>query len=239
MEIEPDLTLCTVARRHPQSLLRLLRSIEDTADPVSWEIVVAEIEAGSATGLADRVPGMLVIHTPGLSRLAALNRAIRHGRGRYTAVVEPEMILLPECLKRLVDFMDDTPDAGLATPRIISASGAGEPSVGRFPGIFATLFGHCWVDQGPPPGRTPEIDWSSRGLHLLRRECLSDIGLLDEALPVCAELDLYRRSQRQGWHNHLVAEATVVSAATPECSRLPLHPGVAERIRCLKKRWLP
>lgn len=237
-EIEPDVSVCTVAGHKPQVLRRLLRSIHDTADPVSVEIVVAETGPGAATGLADDFPGLLVVHTPGLSRLAALNQALCHGRGRYAALLDPEVVVLPECLKRLIDFMDDTPDVGLAAPKIVDAHGMDEPSVLSFPGLFAMLLGSSLPGQRIVPARTSEIDWSSGGFHLFRRECLDEIGQLDEALPVCAELDRYRQARRQGWHSMYVAEAIAVHAR-PDRQPQPLRPGLRERIRLLKKQCLP
>jgi len=238
VEIQPDLTLCTVAGSDSQPLARLFRSLEDTADPVSVEIVVAETEPGAATGLADEVPGLLVLHAPGLTRLAALNRAIRHGQGRYTLVLDPEVLLLPGCLKRLIDYMDESPDVGLAVPRIVNGAGVTEPSAARFPGPSAMLLGSAWPTLRDIPTQTGEIDWSDGGMYLLRRECLEEIGPLDESLPVWAELDLYRRAQQQGWHSSYVTEA-VAMHTNPGCRLALQRPGVCERLRCLKKRWLP
>lgn len=240
MDIEPDLSICTVAGPHHQAALRrLLRSIQDTADPVSYDVMIAEIHQGSASGLADDFPGLLVIHTPGLSRLAAINQAIRrHGKGRYTAIIDSDVVILPECLKRLVDYMDETPDVGLASPRIVNAYGSTMPSIKKFPGLIALMLGSSRFTQGMAPSNTSEVDWCRSGVHLLRRECIEEIGLLDELLPVCAELDLYFQARRQGWHTMFVAEAMAVHA-NPAHYLDPLQPGLLERIHCLKKRLLP
>lgn len=237
MEIEPDLSICTVAGKNSQTLLRLLRSIEDTADPVSFEIVVAEIEPENAAGLADEVSELLVIHTNGLTRIAALNQAIRHAQGRYLALLDPDVVILPGCLKQLIDFMDDTPDAGLAAPRILNAYGKNEPSVKNFPGIITTIFGSFGSNNCVTPTTTSEVDWSTGGFHLLRRECLADIGLLDETLSVCAELDLYQQARHHGWHSSYVVEAVTVHA-NPTRYQTPWSPGIGERLRYLKKQWL-
>lgn len=238
MQIEPDLSICIVAGAKPKTLRRLLHSIEETSDPVSVEIVVAETEPGGTAGLADSTPGMLVIYTHGLNRIAALNQTIRHTRGRYLALLDPDMIIQPECLKRLIDFMDDTPDTGLAAPKIVNLYGMAEPSVNKFPGVTATILGSSCFKQGVTPAKTSEIDWSMGGFHLIRRECLDEIGLLDETLPACAELALYRQAQKKGWHSVYVTEAITVHT-NPARHQSPLRPSLGERIRCLKKRWLP
>lgn len=238
MDIEPDLSICTLAGPNPQALRRLLRSIQDTADPVSFEVVIAEVNPGSATGLADDFPDLLVIHTLGLSRLAAINQAIRHCQARYTVLIDPDVVLLPECLARLVNFMDDTPDVGLAAPRIVNAYGTTEATCKRFPSVLALLLGSAAPNNTAVQATASEVDWCCGGFHLLRRECVSEIDLLDDSLPAYAELDLYRRARQQGWHNMYLAEAVAVHP-NPDRYLNPLQPGLVERFLYLKKQWLP
>lgn len=247
--IDLDLSLCIVAGRQAhstKSLRGLLNSIYETADSVAFEVVVAEIEETGAAALADEFSGLLVtrLASSGVSSIAAANHIMRLGRGRYTALLDADVIIQPGCLERLLDFMDENPEVGLAGPRIIDAYGATEASVCDFPRLLKRT-GVPLPGQVLPRPRTEtgEVDWQRGGFHLLRRELILEIGLLDEACGALAELDLYWRARRHGWHSFYVCEAVAVHANPgryhPE---LPTGGGWPLRAKeiayFLKKRWL-
>jgi len=245
-EDEFDLSICIVAGRQPQSnkaLRGLLNSIYATADPVAFELVVAETAENGVTALADDFPGLLVVRLNGLSPVAAANHIMRRGQGRYTALLDADLIIQPGCLEHLVDFMDENPDAGLACPRIIDAYGASAASVYDFPRLLG-------VTGLPLPGLVPRllaatsaVDWGRGGFHLLRRELIQEIGLLDETCGTLAELDLYWRARRHGWHSFYVFEAVALHANPgryhPELAVTGSWPlRVKEIAYFFKKRWL-
>lgn len=242
-EIELDLSICIVASPGAKALHGLLRTIHETADPVGFEILVAEVAESGAMALADEFPNLLVVRLLGLSRLAALNRLLSLSRGRYCAFVDNDLLLQPGCLKRLIDFMDDNPDVGLISPRIKDLYGQTESSCHAFPPLLRL----AGIPFPVPPPRlqtaTVEVDWCRGGFHLLRRELLEEIGPLDEGCADLADLDLYWRARRQGWHNFYLFEAEAVHA---QASRAQLgldHPPPwPERLmvglRFLKKRLL-
>ena len=220
VEIELDLSLCTVAGRQLKGVAGLLRSVQETADPVGVETLVAEVEESGATALADEFPGLTVVRLFGLSRLAALNRLLDLSQGRYSALVDDDLLVQPECLARLIDFMDDNPDVGMVSPRIIDLYGQAEASCHDFPLLFKLAA--LPLPLAPPKllTTTSEVDWCGGGFLLLRRELLEEIGPLDEACARLAELDLAWRSRQQGWHNSYCAEATVVHSRAGRA-----HPG--------------
>jgi len=242
VDIELDLSVCTVAGRKAQGLRGLLSSVYDTADPVAFEVIVAEVGDSGAAALTDDFPGLLVTRINVRSSLAAANHAMGQSRGRYTALMDADVLVQPDCLRRLIEFMDDHPDVGLASPRIIDAYGKTEPSCHEFPRLLKP----CGLPLPASCGRqlveTAEVDWCQGGFHLLRRELIEEIGLFDANCAGLAELDLYWRARRQGWHNYYVFEAGVVHANPgryhPELTVAPAGP---ERFRdslsFLKKRW--
>lgn len=238
MEIELDLSLCSVAGRQPKGVAGLLKTVRETADPVGYETLVAEVEESGAAALADQFPGLLVARLLGLTRLAALNRLLGLSRGRYVALVDDDLLIQPGCLKRLVDFMDDNPDVGLVAPRVIDLYGRTEATCHAFPRLLPV----AGLPLPLPPPRaltaTAEVGWCGGGFHLLRREVLEEIGPLDETLAGLAELDLYWRARQQGWHNFYCHEAIVVhSRAVRRTSPAPGPGQLKTCLRFLKKRF--
>lgn len=243
LEIELDLSVCTVAGPKPQALRRLLETVHATAYPVAFEVIVAEVGETGAARLADDFPRLLVARLEGRPPLAAANHALSLSRGRYAALVEADVLVQPECLKRLVEYMDDNPDVGLVTPRILDAYGQTEPSCHAFPRLLPSLGLPLPVGQGQGLKATAEVDWCRGGFHLLRRELIEEIGLLDANCGGLAELDLYWRARRQGWHSTYLFEAVAVHANPGRYRpQLTVLPAWQERLReglgFLQRRWL-
>lgn len=247
MEIDLDLSVCIVVglQAHSKKALRgLLSSIYETVDPVAFEVVVAEIEETGAAALVDDFPGLLVTRlAAGVSSVAAANHMLRLGRGRYTVLLDADMLIQVGCLQRLVAFMDENPDVGLAGPRIINAYGVTESSVCDFPRLLK-MIGLPLPLQNPRTQEvTGEVDWLWGGFHLFRQELILEIGLFDEACGSLAELDLYWRARRHGWHRFYVFEAVALHANPgryhPELVVTKSRSILAKNIVCfLKKRWL-
>jgi len=241
-DIEPDLSLCTVAGRDLKVLRGLLETVYATADPVAFEVIVVEIGESGAAALADDFPGLLVTRLNGRSKLAAANHAMALGRGRYIALVDADLQVQPDCLQRLITFMDDNPDVGLASPRIIDAAGNTEPSCRDFPKLLRVTGLPLPVPSVRLQGKSAEVDWCRAGFHLLRRELIDEIGLFAASCATLAELDLYWRARRQGWHSYYVMEAVAVQANPgqdhPELTVTPAWPALMGDGLCfLKKRW--
>lgn len=240
--IELDLSLCTVAGHDLKVLRRLLETVYATADPVSFEVVVAEVGESGAAALADDFPGLLVARLAGQSPLAAANHGMALGRGRYLALVDADLQLQSGCLPRLITFMDDNPEVGLVSPRIIDAAGLTEPSCHDFPRLLGAFGLPLPVPHGRVQGKTTEVDWCRAGFHLLRRELMDEVGLFDAGCATLAELDLYWRARRQGWHRHYLYEAVAVQANPggyhPELVVPPVWPSrIRDGLCFLKKRW--
>lgn len=243
MEIELDLSVCTVAGRQTKGLRGLLDSVYATAYPVAFEVIVAELGETGAARLADDFPRLLVARLEGRSVLAAANHALSLSRGRYAALVDADVLVQPDCLQRLIEYMDDNPDIGLVTPRILNAYGKTEPSCHEFPRLLRGLGLPLPATEGLRLTATAEVDWCRGGCHLLRRELIDEIGLLDASCPTLSELDLYWRARRQGWHRTYLFEAVAVHANPgryrPELTALPAWPQrLREGLGFLQRRWL-
>lgn len=215
-EIELDLSVCIVAGVTPQAtktLHGLLSSIYETIYPIAFEVVVAERAEIGASALVDEFSGLLVVRlAEGVSPVAAANHIMKLTRGRYLAVLDADVVLRPDCFMRLLEFMDENPEIGVVSPRIIDAYGSTEASACAFPSLLKVM---GLPLPGPNPNlraETGEVDWHRGGVHLLRRELIDEIGLFDEACGDLAELDFYWRAKQQGWRSGYVFEAVALHA---------------------------
>ena len=114
----PDVTLTIVSFNTADLLRECLRSIAATEPGLAVQTIV--VDNASADGSADMVerefPWVELIRNHTNRYFApAHNQAIRLARGRYVGLLNPDTRLFPDTLRRMTDFMDARPDAGIST----------------------------------------------------------------------------------------------------------------------------
>jgi GT2 family glycosyltransferase len=185
---------------------------------------------GSPYGLPQTYPTLEVIHN---SRNVGFARAVNQGllaaRGEFAVLLNPDVILEPYALCRLIEFMTEHPDAGVAGPRLLDRDGAIQGSARRDPSAWSALFGRSApltrlfpnnrvsqreipalsVDDGGPI----EVDWISGACLVARRAAWEEVGLLDERFFLFWEdADWCRRFRQAGWRVCYVPSASGVHA---------------------------
>ncbi|MFN8482676.1 MAG: glycosyltransferase [Anaerolineae bacterium] len=151
-----------------------------------------------------------------------------HAAPDFVLLLNPDTTVSPGAIATLLAFLQRTPDAGAAGPRLMYPDGRLQPSAFLFPGAAQTL-----LDLFPPPGRLSRIMEtrlngrypSARYLGsaafsvetllgaciLIRGAAIRRVGLLDEGFFMYAEeLDWCRRLTGNGWNLYCVPSAQVV-----------------------------
>jgi N-acetylglucosaminyl-diphospho-decaprenol L-rhamnosyltransferase len=139
----------------------------------------------------------------------------------HVLVLNPDALMLPGSLGRLLAFMDAHPDAGLCGSRIVGNDGGTQVAAFRFPSVWSelesrtslrlvsTLLRQHTVTM-PEPTTSCPVDWVSGSSMLFRTSMLRQVGLFDEAFFLYfEEVDLARRARDAGWRTYFVAEAPV------------------------------
>ena len=106
MQPEPDISVCVVTYRRPDSLARLLRSLgrQEGALPAFEILVVDNDVEGTAAGVCRQFEGPLPIHyvvEPRRGISHARNRSVAASRGRYIAYVDDDHEVGPDWLAGL------------------------------------------------------------------------------------------------------------------------------------------
>ena len=111
------------------------------------------------------------------------SEAFRENNSEYVLLLNQDMYLMPDCLKKMVDFLEQHPEAGAATPRLMRWDFAsichpresGDPGVsfrldpGSWPGMTS---GH--QNDNVVPGETNIID--ALGLKIFRNRRVIEWG---------------------------------------------------------------
>jgi GT2 family glycosyltransferase len=151
----------------------------------------------------------------------ANNQAIRQSKGRYVLLLNPDTVLPPGTLGRLVQFMDRTPDAGVAGCKQVYADGRWQStchrmiSLGRETIIALGLSRVLpqWVDYGDRPLEASEpfrVDWVGGACLIVRQDVLKQVGLLDEEIFLYAEdADLCQRVRKLGFRVYYLPQVPI------------------------------
>jgi hypothetical protein len=153
-----------------------------------------------------------------------VNRGVAVSDSDYVLSVNPDAIPHEGAVAALREFMDATPRAGIAGPRMLYPDGRVQPSRRRFPTVLGTLVRRTPIRRifdpyklqrrhyhlGEEPNGPVPADWMLGGFLLLRRAMLEELGGLDEGFRLYGEdIDLCYRAAQAGWEAWYVPAAVV------------------------------
>jgi GT2 family glycosyltransferase len=232
-EQQPDITVCIVNWNVREDLRRCLDSLACVAEgssPVSTQIIVVDNASvdGSVEILRHDFPHVqLIANADNRGFARANNQAFEHARGRYVLMLNPDTIVPPGGLAKLVAFGDAHPASGAVGPKLLNTDGSLQHSCRRFPTIAAALFRNTMLGALFPRAlaaqvylmadfdhmHEAEVEWVSGACLMLRREALAQVVGLDEGFFWGSEdVDLCWRLHKAGWKVTYTPEPQVVHA---------------------------
>jgi len=165
---------------------------------------------------------------------SANNRGLRHfgfdqaeiACPRYALLLNPDTKLPPESLQTMLQFMDDTPDAGAAGPKLLLLDGSLDLACRRsFPSpevSFYHMVGLAKLFPNHPkfaqynlthlnPDQLTEVDSVVGAFMMVRAEAIRQVGLMDEIYFMYGEdLDWAFNIKSHGWKVYYNPAASVL-----------------------------
>jgi GT2 family glycosyltransferase len=233
-----DLSVVIVNHNHRPVIEKCFESLHSLPDRATFEVMLIDNACadGAATWVAKNYPQVMVHRNSACRGFAAnVNAGIRAlGGGRYVLLLNPDVICIPGLLDRLVSFMDEHPDTGIAAPQLFYPDGTVQPNVRRFPrpatlALRALHIDAVWKSpglrrylmEGERPAASP-VDWVTGAALMARRAAVESVGLLDERYFLYWEdLDWCYRMRRAGWSVHQVPQARAIHLERREGVRRP------------------
>lgn len=155
----------------------------------------------------------LISNSKNIGFAAANNKAIVNSNSKFILLINSDCKVYEGFLDKLLNFMKENPEVGIAGPKIVNSDGSIQLSCRKFPSIINAGFHTVLADIFPnnPFSRKYklvdierdkpfEVDWVSGSAMMIRREALKDTGLLDERYFMYVEdVDLCYRMWQKGW----------------------------------------
>ncbi len=161
---------------------------------------------------------------------------------RFVVIANPDVRFEVDSLRRLMESLESTPQAGAAGPKVLNQDGSVYPSARRIPslrtGVGHALFSRVWPqnpwsvryrEEGESSDIARSVGWLSGSCLMLRREAFDGIGGFDAAYFMYFEdVDLGYRLSRAGWLNRYEPSAVVThigatSTTTARADMLRVH----------------
>jgi GT2 family glycosyltransferase/lipopolysaccharide/colanic/teichoic acid biosynthesis glycosyltransferase len=211
-----DVSIIIVSYNSSSVLKPCLESIRDQSFAGEVEVIV--VDNASSDGTPDLVreeyPWVeLVAGNENLGYSRGVNVGVRHARGRFFFILNPDTVLKPDSVQELADFMESNPEAGIVGPKLVFHDGNIQLSCRRFY-TFKVL-----VLRRTPLGKifknakaerdhlmldfdhesTREVDWLLGAAMFVRRTAVESVGLMDERFFLYFEdVDWCYRMEQQG-----------------------------------------
>lgn len=242
-----DISLVIVAWNARHYVELCLESLQKTPPRRSMEVFV--VDNASADGTAEMIeqkfPWVRLIKSSenlGFSR--GNNVALRQCRGRYIALVNPDVIVFPGCLDALADFLDENPKVGNVGPRVFNPDMSMQSTCRRFPTLWnnfcsatglSTRFQNSRFFAGEhmfyfPHDRTLAVDVIVGCFSMIRREAMESVGMLDEQLFMYGDdVDWCRRARNAGWQVVFYPGAQAIHDRGKTTAPFPVRFAVAQQ----------
>lgn len=208
--------------------------------------VVCVVDNASTDGSRDMLraqfPGTRAIEAENNGMGAGNNLGIRlllHDYNPFAILIlNPDTVIRPGALRRLVEAMRERPWAGVVAPRLLNPDGSLQHSGFRFPGLTQALF-----DLFPPSGRLArllnsplngryprrlyaagvpfQVDHTLGAAFAVRAQTIAECGMFDETFHMyCEEIDWQWRMALAGWERWIVPAAEVVHYGAQSTSQI-------------------
>ncbi|MFI5282647.1 MAG: glycosyltransferase family 2 protein [Candidatus Dormibacterales bacterium] len=214
---KPIVSAVVVSHNSSDQILGCLQAFYSSADvPVEAVVVDNNSSDGSAASVTAEFPqATVLVETKDLGYGRAANLGLERCQGRFVLLLAPDVIVAPQSVGRMSDFLLTRQDAAAVGPRLVTADGHLDQEARRAFPVPSTLFYRTvglsrLFPTSPRFGRhnmghvpetdVHEMDAGSGACLLLRRAALDKVGFFDPRYFNFGEdLDLCYRLKLGGW----------------------------------------
>lgn len=149
------------------------------------------------------------------------NQALKQATGKYVLVLDSDAYVNANALNRLMGYLSENKNVGLAVPKITYASGNFQLSCDKFPTLWgkAKRFLFLKKMEAKPSELSTiqhpvDVDYAISACWMLPKHVVDKVGLLDENIFYSPEdVDYCIRVWKAGYEIHYVPDVSVIHDA--------------------------
>lgn len=218
-----DISIIIVNWNTKYLLIECLDSIFQTIKSINFEVWVVDngSKDGSIEAIRDRYPDINTIENM-MNRgfASANNRALKQIKGRYALLLNTDARLTDRAVEHLFNFMETTPEAGMACGQLLNPDGSKQNSFANFPSVISllsnetilrTLFPNRFPSKRKEYTSPIKIESCIGACMIVRKRAMDEVGLLDETyFFFFEETDWACRMKKAGWNSYFVPDARII-----------------------------
>ncbi|PIR92904.1 hypothetical protein COT99_03605 [Candidatus Falkowbacteria bacterium CG10_big_fil_rev_8_21_14_0_10_43_10] len=202
--------------------------IESDPGSLNYEIIVVDNASG------DGIKEMLKENFSGIKFIQSgknfgfgggNNLGIENARGKYLALLNPDIMLLDDSFLKIFNFMESNPGVGIAGPKLVNPDGSPQYTRCRFPELLIPIYRRTplqnlkkvqgkldnYLTKDQNYNAISRADWVYGACLFIRKEALNKCGLFDQRFFLGFEdTDLCRRMWNSGYEVWYYPEAALV-----------------------------
>lgn len=211
---KPILSIVIVNLNTKDLTLGCLRSIQKEAKDMSFEVLLTD--NGSTDGSVEAFKKIvkekfwkgrfkLILNKTNDGYGKANNQGIKKSSGKYVLLLNNDTVVHKDALQNLVDFAENTPDAGVVGSSLLNIDGTLQMSCFNFPTIKNAILENFFNKKGlfdkfAPKGNKPTtVDSVVGAAFLITPKALEKVGMLDERyFAYFEDVDYCRQTWKNG-----------------------------------------
>lgn len=236
-----ELSIIIVNWNAKEFLMECLGSLSEEISNPNFEVIVVDNAStdGSPELLQARFPNVkLIRNDSNLGFAKANNIGISQSKGKYVCLINSDIIVLRDCLRYMINFMDKHNEIAVLGPKIHNPDRTLQRSCKSFPTLWNVFCRALALDTFMPRSRLfggrlmtywahnsiRSVEVISGCFLMVRREALNKVGLLDERFFFYGEdIDWCKRFREAGWDVVFFPDAEAIHYGGASSSRASIR----------------
>lgn len=205
--------------------------------PIETIVVDNGSTDGTPDAIAEHYPdAQLIRNNTNLGFAKANNIGVLQSHGKFIALINSDVVLPPDCLTKMVHYLEQNPGIGVLGPKMLSPDGSIGQSVMRLPTVWNTIccalglhrvmpasktFGSFLMD-GYPYDKIDDVEVLTGWFWMVPRAALQRVGELDERFFMYGEdIDWCQRFLKAGWRVVFYSDAEALHYGAASSAEAP------------------
>lgn len=211
------LSIIIINHKTPEFLRLCLQSIFNSKISLPHEVIVVDSETSRITQdvIFEEFPSVKLIPTKINTGFAkGVNEGIKNSKGEFILIINPDIIITGDSVKKLIEFLKDDPKVGLIGPKLLNFNGSLQNSCFKYYTPMTVISRRTFLGKIPPFKNinkkfllkdknleiTQEVDWLMGSALMTTKSIINDVGLMDERFFMYFEdVDFARRFWQKGY----------------------------------------